>query len=180
MINVETIDEKPKSSAIGFTLKDVEANRQGWITPHQLKSIEDSSVTSHPFRSFMTILEVGLFLSLYIAACSVSTQFPGFIPGLILGISVSLMFTGIVRRQTGIYPRKRHPDIYPQTILNAEGKILIQTKQGKYHVKIHGIDFKIYPETAAFFTNPGTYRVYYLSGTGRFLSAEYLGDGLFK
>jgi hypothetical protein len=67
-----------------------------------------------------------------------------------------------------------------KTVLHLDGKTLIQIKQGKSYVKIHGMDFKIRPETAAFFANPGTYRVYYLSDTGQFLSAEYLGDGLFK
>ncbi|HEX2619834.1 MAG TPA: hypothetical protein VHL11_06800 [Phototrophicaceae bacterium] len=171
-----SISSKPKSRAIGFTPEDVEANRQGKLTDRQSYLRDFDPELAGESGSGVFLIPGFVIWSVLICANSHNSAalqclciIPIFFPPL------------FVIRRDDKKPKRRYIPPAQRVVLQTDGKPVIkQTAPETTYLRIHGVNLKIRPETAAFFVNPGTYRVYYLSGPGVFLSAEYLGDGLFK
>ncbi|HEX2619835.1 MAG TPA: hypothetical protein VHL11_06805, partial [Phototrophicaceae bacterium] len=172
------MSEKLKSDAgIGtprFTLDEVDLNRQGKLSSRQLNELKRNDTQPIDTMFLITVFGIVVILGV-IGLTNPSVMNEQFWLMFLMTFAIGI-FTWRTIRQAQQETNPGRPSVIPgnRTVLHIDGKPRLQTRpdSGFVYLEVQRLTFEIQPANAAFFVNPGTYRVYYLSGPGVFLSAE--------
>lgn len=166
----------PLAAALQFDMDDLDANRHGIMTEHQVRRLRRQFITKMgyfmvfgPLVLGVLIVMTGTLLTENIAIC--------ILPALLLGLAT---FTSVVTRLIGVFR-----DMNERVVANVEGYIRLDlfrtlfSARPNYTVLTGEERFEIDKATFLTFKNHEPYILYYTPRTKILLSAEWLNDDPF-